>query len=99
MIIGRKAPGRPVYIADIEFNVSRSTQFYDDFRKAAKKLCYRDIVALSRYFRISERSIYAWHYGEHFPRRWDIMMDVIEWVGNGKPMRKQYQQHHMKGMF
>lgn len=91
MIFGRKAPGRPYYVADIPFENDRRIALLTEFYNITKKLDYRDIVALARAFNMTERTIYAWHYGERFPR-YDIMMDVIEWVKRGKPMRKEYQK-------
>lgn len=91
MIFGRKAPGRPYYVADIPFENDRRIALLTEFYNITKKLHYRDIVALARAFNMTERTIYAWHYGERFPR-YDIMMDVIEWAKRGKPMRKEYQK-------
>jgi len=91
MITGNKAPGRPVYVADIPFENDRQMVLFDEFYRIAKRLSYRDIVALARAFGMTERTVYAWHYGERFPR-YDIMIDVIEWAKRGKPMRKEYQK-------
>ena len=90
MITGKKAPGRPVYVADIPFENDRQMVLLDEFHSIAKRLHYRDILALARAFGMTERIVYAWHYGEPFPR-YDVMIDVIEWVKRGKPMRKEYQ--------
>ena len=84
MITGKKAPGRPVYVADIPFENDRQMVLLDEFHSIAKRLHYRDIVALARAFGMTERIVYAWHYGELFPR-YDVMIDVIEWVKRGKP--------------
>lgn len=91
MITGNKAPGRPVYVADIPFENDRQMVLLDEFYSIAKRLRYRDIVALARALGMTERTVYAWHYGERFPR-YDIMIDVIEWAKRGKPMRKEYQK-------
>ena len=91
MITGKKAPGRPYYVADIPFENDRQIALLDEFYSIAKRLQYRDIVALARAFGVTERTVYAWHYGERFPR-YDIMIDVIEWAKRGKPMRKEYQK-------
>lgn len=91
MIMGKKAPGRPYYVADIPFKVDRKIALLNEFYGVAKRLCYREIVALARAFNISKRTVYAWHYGERFPR-YEIMLDVIEWAKNGKPLRKEYQK-------
>jgi len=91
MIMGNKAPGRPYYVADIPFKVDRELSLLDEFYGIAKRLCYREIVGLARAFNMSERTVYAWRYGERLPR-YGIMLDVIEWAKNGKPLRKKYQK-------
>jgi hypothetical protein len=97
MIFGRKALGRPYYVADIPFENDRQIALLTEFYSIAKRLCYRDIVALARAFSMTERTVYAWHYGERFPR-YDIMIDVIEWAKRGKPMRKEYQKSPLFSM-
>ena len=91
MITGKKAPGRPHYVADIPFESDRELALLDEFGSVAKRLCYREIVGLARALNISERTVYAWHYGERFPR-YGIMLDVIEWAKNGRPLRREYQK-------
>ena len=91
MITGKKAPGRPYYVANIPFKVDRELALLNEFYGVAKRLCYREIVGLARAFNISERTVYAWHYGERFPR-YGTMLDVIEWAKNGKRLRREYQK-------
>ena len=99
MIIGSKAPGRPYYVADMPFRFNDAASLYQEFAKAAKSFNYRDVVALSRALNMTERTIYAWRYNERYPRRFSIMLDIIEWYKQGKPKIKHYQDTRHGKMF
>jgi hypothetical protein len=77
-------------VADIDAGeFDKSLLYYDKFYEACDSLCYRDCVALSRYFNISLRAVYAWRRHLNFPRHIDTALNVIGWVDAGKPMRQE----------
>ena len=69
-----------------------------DFFRIAKSLNYTEIMALSRALRISDSTVYAWHYGERIPKNWGVMLDIIQWGKDGKPVEKHYQTDKMGTM-
>lgn len=90
MIQGTPAPGRPYYVALVPRDdtlLEVKTTFYS----AVKRLRYREQVALARALHTTPRTVAAWHYGARFPK-WEVMLMVIQWHKNGKPMAKHYQQ-------
>lgn len=97
MAIGEKR-GRPYFVADIPFNNSRKVNLISEFYKVCSKFNYRDIVALSRTLSVSERTIRRWKYKETFPR-WEIAIDIIDWVNRGKPMNLVQQKDKRTTMF
>ena len=90
MILGKKAPGRPFHVAVLP-PLSNRVTVHSDFYRVAKSLNYTEIMALARALRLTQRTVYAWHYGERIPRRWGIMLDVIQWGKDGKPLVRLYQ--------
>ena len=79
--------GRPYFVAKIDFENDRTIELMDEFYRACSAFRYREMMALSRALGISDRTIRAWKYKETFPR-WDIALQVIDWVKHGKPMEK-----------
>lgn len=80
--------GRPRYVAQVELVTDLSMKWRDKFHKACSTFHYRDIMALSRALGVHPRTIEAWKYLEQVPRM-DILLEVIEWYENGKPMELQ----------
>lgn len=78
--------GRPHFVAEIDSSRDLALAFYDDFLNACRTFCYRDVMALSRKLDISPRTVYAWKYGEQYPRM-ATMLTVLTWVAQGKPMK------------
>ena len=76
--------GRPGLVAVVPFRNSRKMALLNEFYETCAAFRYPDIVALSRAFRMQPRTIENWKYKVTFPR-WDIAVDVIEWVRAGKP--------------
>jgi hypothetical protein len=62
----------------------------DEFYRTCSTFQYREIMALSRVFGISDRTVRAWKYKENFPR-YEIVKQVIDWVKRGKPVKKVTQ--------
>ena len=93
--LGRPAPGRPVWVADIPFENNKTLPLLSEFFRILKQLNYRELMGVARAFNLTERTVYAWRYGERCPRH-EIMEWVIDWARQGKPMRKEYQKprHH-----
>lgn len=89
--LGSPTPGRPVWVADIPFENDKTLPILSGFYRIVKQLNYRELMALARAFNMAERTVYAWRYGERFPRH-EIMEMVIDWAKQGKPMRKEYQK-------
>ena len=89
--LGRPTPGRPVWVADIPFENDKTLHIIREFYGIVKGLNYRELMGLARAFNFTERTVYAWRYGERVPRH-EIMEWVIDWAKLGKPMRKEYQK-------
>jgi len=85
-----RAPGRPYLVAVVPFSNSEKVQLLDDFYTAVGAFKYAECSALARALNVSIRAVYRWKYRERFPR-WDVAIDVIQWVRAGKPVRKVYQ--------
>ena len=98
MILGHKTPGRPFHVADMP-PLSNQITVLSDFYRITKSLNYKEIMALSRALCLTERTVYAWHYGERHPKNWGTILDVIEWGKNGKPLLRRYQSKKMGRMF
>lgn len=99
MIKGDRAPGRPYFKADIPLQViDPLSTLRGDFYSIVSKLTYGKLIALARAFGVTERTAYAWRYGEHTPS-YSTMMHVIDWARRGKPMSKHYQDPHHGQMF
>jgi hypothetical protein len=67
------------------FSNARKVQLLEEFYGVCATFRYPEIMAVSRALGISDRTIRRWKYQESFPR-WDIAIDVIEWVRMGKPV-------------
>jgi len=79
--------GKPCVVAVIPFRNERKVSLVSEFYDTCETFRYPEIYALSRALRISTSTVENWKYKITFPR-WDIAIDVIEWVRNGKPMVK-----------
>lgn len=79
--------GRPHYVADLDLTEDRTLSYYQKFYDACSTFRYRDVMALSRTLEVSPRTVYGWKYGETFPKRIGIMLQVIDWTVQGKPMK------------
>ena len=78
--------GRPCAVAEIPFSNHRKVELLQEFYGVCATFRYREMMALSRALGINDRTIRRWKYQESFPR-WDIAVDVIEWVKQGKPVK------------
>jgi hypothetical protein len=78
--------GRPRYIADYSGR-DLAQPYYDEFYAACDTFTYREMLALSRWFGFSLRTIYRWRSHEDFPRHIETMLVVLDWCGRGKPIR------------
>jgi len=86
MAVATVGRGRPCAVAEIPFCNERKVQLLQEFYAVCSTFRYRETVALSRALGIAPRTVERWKYQESFPR-WDIAVDVIEWVKSGKPYK------------
>jgi hypothetical protein len=91
MALGTVARGRPYYVALINLDNDRTLRLMDEFYNACRKFHYQEVMQLSRAFHYRPATIYGWKYKITFPK-WEIALAVIEWVKQGKPAEKTYQQ-------
>lgn len=85
MTVATVGAGRPCAVAVIPFQNDRKVGLLEEFYAVCSTFRYRDQMALSRALHITDRAVRSWRYREKFPR-WDIAIDVIEWVNQGKPI-------------
>jgi hypothetical protein len=90
VVAAGRAVGRPCAVAEIDFDNDRKLKLLDEFYYACANLNYLEIMALSRALGVWPSTVKNWKYKITLPR-WDIAIDVIEWVRQGKPMKKVYQ--------
>ena len=98
MALGTARAGRPYAVAEIPFQNERKVGLLDEFYDACSSFHYREIMAVSRALRVQPCTVERWKYKETFPR-WDIAVDVIEWVNQGKPIRLVSQSETPSSMF
>lgn len=72
-------------VALIPFNNPRKTALLDEFYDVCAGFRYKEIMAVSRGLGVHQNTVERWKYRGTFPR-WDIAVDVIEWVARGKPV-------------
>lgn len=96
-MITRHAAGRPSLEADIDFATDPDLQLYQDFYNAMKGLSYGEKRALARGMHVCYNTIVNWSKLNSFPPRRGTAVLVIQWVRNGKPMRKVYQSNSPVG--
>jgi len=82
--------GRPPLVAKIDFSKDVELDLADELHKACADFHYAEIMALSRAFQVSISTVENWKYGLTLPRV-GIAKQVIDWVAQGKPMIKDYQ--------
>ena len=88
MAISCSKAGRPRVVADIDFSNDSELAFWDEFYEACSDFHYAEIMGLSRAFGVSLRAVEKWKYKEAFPRK-GIAQQIIDWVNNGKPMKRE----------
>jgi hypothetical protein len=89
MAVATVGAGRPYSVAEIPFQNARKVALLDEFYRICATFHYPEQMALSRALGVTDRTVRRWRYRESFPR-WDIAIDVIEWVNQGKPIRKEH---------
>jgi len=87
MAISCSRAGRPRVVAVIDFSKDSELAFWDEFYGACADFRYAEIMGLSRAFGVSLRTVEKWKYRESFPRK-GIAQQIIDWVNQGKPMKK-----------
>jgi hypothetical protein len=88
MVMATARTGRPCVVADIPFQNQRKVQLLEEFYAACSTFRYRETMALSRALGVQPSTVENWKYQLTFPR-WDIAVDIIEWVKMGKPVTKR----------
>ena len=89
--------GRPYAVAEIPFQNDRKVGLLEEFYGVCSTFHYLEIMAVSRALGVQPFTVERWKYKMTFPR-WDIAIDVIEWVNRGKPIRKVSQSESPAGM-
>lgn len=79
--------GRPCLVADIDFSKDIELNLWDQFYDACSEFHYAEIMGLSRAYGISRSTVENWKYKKTFPRK-GRAQQVLDWVNNGKPMKK-----------
>lgn len=87
MVVSYSRAGRPCLVADIDFSEDKELAFRDEFYQACSDLHYGECMALSRTFSVNYCTVLKWKYKLQFPRK-DIAQQIIDWVAQGKPMKK-----------
>jgi len=86
MALATVGRGRPCAVAEIPFSNDRKVRLLEEFYGICSTFHYPEIMAVSRGLRVTPNTVERWKYRLSFPR-WDIAVDVIEWVRQGKPVR------------
>jgi len=86
MALATVGRGRPCAVAEIPFSNDRKVRLLEEFYDICATFHYPEIMAVSRGLRVSQNTVERWKYRLSFPR-WDIAVDVIEWVRQGKPVK------------
>lgn len=98
MALGTARAGRPYAVAEIPFQNERKVGLLEEFYDACSTFHYREIMAVSRALGVTPVTVGNWKYKTTFPR-WDMAVDVIEWVKQGKPIRLVSQSETPSSMF
>ena len=80
--------GRPYVVAVMPFQNDRKVELVNEFWGVCGSFHYREIMAVSRALGVQPHTVERWKYKMTFPR-WDVAVDVIEWVNRGKPIRME----------
>ena len=88
MAITYSRAGRPYLVADIDFSRDTELAFVDRFFKACADFRYAEIMGLSRAYGVSRITVERWKYGITTPKRKGIAQQIIDWVEQGKPMKR-----------
>jgi hypothetical protein len=91
MALGSVGRGRPYYVALINMDNDRKLELMGEFDRVCSQFHYQEVMQLSRALGLNPNTIYCWKYKVTFPH-WDIALAVIDWVKQGKPKEKTYQQ-------
>ena len=86
MVMATAGRGRPCSVAEIPFSNERKVKLLQEFYGACATFRYPEIMAVSRALGVHRATVERWKYQLTFPR-WDIAVDVIEWVRQGKPTK------------
>ena len=98
MALGAAKCGRPYAVAEIPFQNERKVGLLEEFYGVCSTFHYLEIMAVSRALGVQPCTVERWKYKTTFPR-WDIAVDVIEWVKCGKPIRRVSQAETPGHMF
>ena len=88
MAISYSRAGRPYIVADIDFSKDTELAFLDRFFRACADFRYVEIMGLSRAYGVSTRTVENWKYGITSPKRKGIAQQIIDWVEQGKPIKR-----------
>ena len=88
MAVSYSRAGRPYLVADIDFSKDTELAFLDKFFNACADFHYAEIMGLSRAYGVSTSTVENWKYGITSPKRKGIAQQIIDWVEQGKPMKK-----------
>jgi len=97
MAVSCSRAGRPCLVADIDFSKDIELPLWDRFHEVCSKFRYAEIMAVSRAFAVHYNTVERWKYGLQFPRK-GIAQQVIDWVEQGKPMKRVLPGQIVSGM-
>jgi len=87
MAVSCSRAGRPCLVADIDFSKDTELAFWDRFYEVCADFRYAEVMGVSRALGVSARTVENWKYKLTFPRK-GIAQQVIDWVEQGKPMKR-----------
>lgn len=88
MAVTYSRAGRPYLVADIDFSRDIELAFLERFIRACADFRYAEIMGISRAYGVSISTVKNWKYGITSPKRKGVAQQIIDWVEQGKPMKK-----------
>ena len=95
--IGPRPRGRPIQAAVIPFDGTAKLRVLQDFNAAIKALSWREVSGLAYTLNRHRDTVARWKYGHQTPSAW-TMLEVIDWVRQGKPSRPVIPRENRKPM-
>ena len=94
---GPRPRGRPIQAAIIPFDSTAKLRVLQDFNTAIKALTWQEVTGLAYTLNRHRDTVARWKYGNQVPNAW-TMLEVIDWVRQGKPSRPVIPRENRKPM-